>query len=139
VFGCIDGQFPVLLCFGQEEAQRRRVPLPPGAVSAPPHREPDYPSEKGLYSFVSKRGRSGSAQKMPEGNYSSSDHGGSGHFCQRVGHVAELLTCFCSQAIGGTQPRKREIEKTNAVQGGPRGLGASRTKLAYCNKGIRQA
>ena len=110
---------PVAL-LGQEKSQ---------APAAPPA-NPITASEKGLYSFVSNA-VIGSAQKMPEENYSFKPTPDVRSFGQLVGHVADASYMFCSQALGEPNPMK-DIEKTKTSKADL--VAAVKDAVAYCNK-----
>src|SRR6266704_885692 len=101
----------------------------PPAQSAPPA-NPITASEKGFYSFVSNA-VIGSAEKMPEENYSFKPTPEVRTFGQLVGHVADANYMFCSQAAEEANPSKG-IEKTKTSKADL--VAALKDAVAYCNK-----
>lgn len=73
----------------------------------------------------------GSAEKMPEGNYSFKPTDAVRSFGQVVGHVADAQYLFCSIALGEKNPAPK-IEQTKTSKGEL--IGALKDAFAYCDK-----
>jgi uncharacterized damage-inducible protein DinB len=119
----------LLICFLAPAAFALAQDNPPAAAVAPPA-DPLSANARFLYGGV-KKILLGSAEKMPEENYSFKPTDAVRSFGQIVGHVADSQYAFCSIVLGEKNPAPK-VEKTRTSKADL--IAALKDAFAYCDK-----